>query len=234
MKQQAQGELYEMENLSDRPKAFYDQYQEPSVGWLNKKLVGVKLGWLKASEMEIYLAYMQMYSNGHLHCDAYDIADLYGYTESKVAKLQVEFARRFKNNTEDDKQFLTRILESMRPAKDKEDALIKVSNDNGKLCFSVKNASEVRRIRRIAAKNGLVVGSVINNTEFSLQPDVFASLFMVCDSDFKKQMKKYAEKTGKTLAEAFPTTGQLITRVGVDIVKNVGSNTLISLMGSIL
>ena len=216
------------------PRTFYEQYQEPTVEWLNEKLNGIKLGWLKASEMEIYLAYMQMFSRKHLHQSPYDIADLYGYTESKVARLQIEFARRFKRDaTEDDVKFRERIFKSML-SQNQDEPLIKVSSDAGKLCFSVTNASDVRRIRRIAAKEGLVVGSVVNNTEFSLLPYVFASLFMVCDTEFKKQMHKYVKKEGKVLSEVFPTTGQLITRAGIDIIKNVGSSALVDLVNGIL
>ena len=223
-----------MQGNNDATKAFYEQYQEPSVDWLNKKLRDIKLGWLKASEMEIYLAYMQMYSRKHLHCGAYDIADFYGYTESKVARLQIEFARRFKNDqSEDDVKFRERILKSML-AKGNEAPLIKVTNDAGKLCFSVNNASDVRRIRRIAAKVGVAIGNVINNSEFSLHPYVFATLFMVCDSSFKKQMEKYVKSYGATLAEVFPSTKQLITRAGIEILKNVGSSALLELVGGIL
>ena len=216
------------------PRTFYEQYQEPTIEWLNEKLNGIKLGWLKASEMEIYLAYMQMYSRQHLHQSPYDIADLYGYTESKVAKLQIEFARRFKKDgSEDDVKFRERIFRSML-SQNNEEPLIKVSNDAGKLCFSLTNASDVRRIRRIAAKEGLVIGNVVNNTEFSLLPYVFASLFMVCDTKFRKQMELHVKNKGKILSDVFPTTGQLITRVGIDIIKNIGSSALEDLIGGIL
>ena len=70
-------------------------YKEPDLEWLKKAFKDVKLGWLKVSEMEEYLAYMQMYANNDLGRVAYEVADEYGYTESKIAKLQVEFARRF-------------------------------------------------------------------------------------------------------------------------------------------
>lgn len=223
-----------MKKENDPPRAFYDQYQEPSIDWVNEKLNGIKLGWLKASEMEIYLAYMQMYSRRHLHRSPYDIADLYGYTESKVAKLQIEFARRFKRGeSEDDVKFRERIFKSM-VSRNGEDPLIKVSNDAGKLCFSITNASDVRRVRRIAGKEGLVIGNVVNNIEFSLHSYVFASLFMVCNTDFKKRMEKYVKKEGMVLAEVFPTTGQLITRVGIDIMKNISSAVLVDLVSGIL
>jgi hypothetical protein len=216
------------------PRTFYEQYQEPTVEWLNEKLNGIKLGWLKASEMEIYLAYIQMYSRQHLHRSPYDIADLYGYTESKVAKLQIEFARRFKKDgSEDDLKFRERIFRSMF-SQNNEEPLIKVSSDAGKLCFSVTNASDVRRIRRIAAKEGLLIGNVVNNTEFSLILYVFASLFMVCDTNFKKRMEKYVKREGMALSDVFPTTGQLITRAGIDIIKNVSSSALVDLVGGIL
>ena len=223
-----------MQDKDDAHKIFYGQYEEPSVDWLNKKLKDVKLGWLKASEMEIYLAYMQMYSRKHLHCGAYDIADFYGYTESKVAKLQIEFSRRFKKDlSEDDVKFRARILDSMI-SKSNEDPLIKVTNDAGKLCFTVNNASDVRRIRRIAAKEGLAIGNVVNNTEFSLHPYVFATLFMVCDSSFKRQMEKYVKKSGATLSEVFPSTKQLITRAGIEILKSISSAALVESVNGIL
>lgn len=210
--------------------AFYDQYQKPSVKWLNEKLEAVKLGWLKASEMEIYLAYMQMYSRNHLHRDPFEIADIYGYTESKVAKLQIEFARRFINNeNESESDFLKRIYFGMLSQDGR--SFINVDNFNGRICFSVKNASDVRRIKRIAAEKGLVVGSVVNNSEFALQPHVFALLFMLCDESFKSQMENYVKREGKKISDVFPSTKQLITRMGVELLKRVASDEMTKYLG---
>lgn len=216
-----------------RLEPFYSQYQIPSGEWLEEKFKSLKLGWLKASEMEIYLAYMLMYQQNHLHRSAFDIADFYGYTESKVAKLQIEFARRFKKiEGEGDAEFLTRIFRSMFPKGADEKPSISIAVDGDKVCFSVRNAADARRIKRIAAERGLVVGSVVNNTEFSLKAEVFASLFMECDAKFKSRMKACIKRSDRSWEELFPTLGQTITRKGVRILKDVCTNTIIDFVCS--
>ena len=124
-------------------------YQKPDLKWLKDLFQDIKIGWLKASEMEIYLAYMLMYTNNDLGRVAYEIADEYGYTESKVAKLQVEFARRFKTKEKDD-VFLTRIFMAM--TKKNESLRIVPIIKNDAISFTLYDAGDARRLRNIIVK----------------------------------------------------------------------------------
>lgn len=160
-------------------------YQKPDLKWLKNLFQDIKIGWLKASEMEIYLAYMLMYANNDLGRVAYEIADEYGYTESKVAKLQVEFARRFKTKEKDD-VFLTRIFKAM--TKKNESLRIVPIIKNDAISFTLYDAGDARRLRNIICRTGMMAISDSSKLVFNLTPEVFAALFVDCSEEFKQRL----------------------------------------------
>lgn len=160
-------------------------YKEPDLEWLKKAFKDVKLGWLKASEMEVYLAYMLMYANNDLGRVAYEVADEYGYTESKVAKLQVEFARRFKAK-EEDADFLNRIFKAMINKKDPHRIVPIVRKET--ISFTLYDAGDARKLRNIICRTGMMAISDSSKLVFNLTPEVFAALFVDCSEEFKQRL----------------------------------------------
>ena len=210
-------------------KGFYEAYKEPNEIWDGEQFKNLKLGWLKASEMEIYFAYMLMYMRKDLHKSTFEIADLYGYTESKVAKLQIEFSRRFKiYQSIDDDTFLKAIFGAMIG----DSPSIVVLIDDTKLSFAIKDAADARRIRRIASERGLVIGGGINKQEFSLLPFVFASLFSKSNHRLSERMKECILKNAskESLKEVFPEEGEIITAKGIQLLKDIGREVLIGVI----
>jgi hypothetical protein len=166
-------------------------YKEPDLEWLKKAFKDVKLGWLKASEMEVYLAYMLMYANNDLGRVAYEVADEYGYTESKVAKLQVEFARRFKTK-EDDIAFLNRIFNAMINKKDPHRIVPIIKKET--ISFTLYDAGDARKLRNIICQTGMMAISDSSKLVFNLTLEVFAALFVDVNVDLKKQLEENLPK----------------------------------------
>lgn len=167
------------------------KYKEPDLEWLKKAFKDVKLGWLKASEMEVYLAYMLMYANNDLGRVAYEVADEYGYTESKVAKLQVEFARRFKTK-EDDIAFLNRIFNAMINKTDPHRIVPIVRKET--ISFTLYDAGDARKLRNIICRTGMMAISDSSKLVFNLTLEVFAALFVDVNADLKKQLEENLPK----------------------------------------
>lgn len=52
----------------------------PDLNWLKAQFANIKPGMLKASELEVYIAYMLMFED--LGKSRFELADKYGYTET--------------------------------------------------------------------------------------------------------------------------------------------------------
>jgi hypothetical protein len=191
-------------------------YKEPDLEWLKKAFKDVKLGWLKASEMEVYLAYMLMYANNDLGRVAYEVADEYGYTESKVAKLQVEFARRFKTK-EDDAAFLNRIFKAMINKKDTHRIVPIVRKET--ISFTLYDAGDARKLRNIICRTGMMAISDSSKLVFTLTPEVFAALFVECSYVFKNRLE---EKLPEDIVGEFKKLFLLPHEKVVEKIKCVG------------
>ena len=135
--------------------------------------------------MEVYLAYMLMYANNDLGRVAYEVADEYGYTESKVAKLQVEFARRFKTK-EDDIAFLNRIFNAMINKTDPHRIVPIVRKET--ISFTLYDAGDARKLRNIICRTGMMAISdssklVFNSLYFSELQRRSGTIFIFSSSE---------------------------------------------------
>ena len=206
-------------------------YEKPNITWLKEKFKGVKLGWLKASEMEVYLAYMLMYDND-LGKTAYDIAEEYGYTESKVSRLFVEFAKRFRTNqSEKESEFLSRIFNAMI-CDDESLRIVPICTDK-MISFTLYDPADARTLRKIINKSGMMSISDTSKSVFHLTPIVFATLFSDCNKDFKDRLKASlceSEKVKKEFNEIFPTKCEkslsTIVRISAHVSEQVMSNAI--------
>lgn len=211
-------------------------YEKPSVAWLKEKFNGLKLGWLKASELEVYVAYMLMYDDD-LDKVAYDIAEKYGYTESKVRKLQVEFAKHFLESKESDEVFLTRIFNLMLS----EDASVHIGLDikPSSITFTIYNPVDARIFRKIINKKGVMSYSDLSMQVFHLTPKVFATMFYGCNAEFDKRLKDKLKDAGvaqKELNELFALRSEKrfekVKNFGKFISEQVMSNAVSFVVGS--
>lgn len=205
-------------------------YTPNDINWLKGRFSNIKLGWLKASEMEIYLAYMLMYAENDLDKRAYEIADKYGYSESKVAKLQVEFARRFKEE-EAEEVFLLRIFDSMLNFGG--DHRVIPIIDQNVISFTLYDAADARRLRNIISSKGMMSISDSSKLVFKLTPPVFASLFADCRKDFKGRLKTELIKANTTendLKKLFKTKSEewicYLKNKGLSIAENILCNAV--------
>jgi hypothetical protein len=206
-------------------------YEKPNITWLKEKFKGVKLGWLKASEMEVYLAYMLMYDND-LGKTAYDIAEEYGYTESKVSRLLVEFAKRFRaNESEKEFEFLNRIFNAMI-CKDESVRIVPICSDK-MISFTLYDPADARTLRKIINKSGMMSISDTSRSVFHLTPIVFATLFADCNEEFKDRLRDKLNESGKVKKEfnqLFPSKMKkilsTIAHISAYVTEHVMSNAI--------
>ena len=200
-----------------------EDYQKPDIKWLKEKLNGIKLGWLKASEIEVYVAYMLMYDND-LEKTIYDVAEEYGYTESKVTKLQVEFSKRFRRKEEDDSEFLERIFNAMI-SKTESSQIIPIVTEK-MISFTLYDATDARRLRKIINKTGMMSISDTSKLVFNLPPIIFATLFLDCCNPFREGVIDSVQKqTKEDLKNVIPSkwkkTLSTVVRIGQFITEQV-------------
>lgn len=151
-----------------------NDFEKPSVEWLNEKFHTLTLGSLKASELEIYLAYMLMHHRGELNTDSFLLADIYGMSEQKVRRLQVEFAKRFSVRKDGVKIISDRIFGN----KNQENRIVlDISDDQKKISFSVKNAAWMHELKKLLAEEGLTWREERNPRAITLKTQVFAYVF---------------------------------------------------------
>ena len=216
-----------------------DTYEKPDIVWLKEKFKDLKLGWLKASEMEVYLAYMLMYEDD-FEKSVYDIAEEYGYTESKVRKLQVEFAKRFVDcsKMENDDAFLCRVFSSM--LSEDELSRIKLDIKPSAITFTIYNPADARRFRKIIMQKGVMSYSDFSKDVFHLSPIVFAILFRGCNKDFDSRLNDALLKSKTTkmnLRNLFPTrlekTSRRVKELGAHVTDAVMSSAVAVAVGSL-
>lgn len=153
-----------------------DDFQEPSLEWLDEKFRKLALGSLKACELEIYLAYMLMYHREELNTDSFLLADEYGMSEQKIRKMQVEFARRFA--VCHDKNGVAIIADGIFGGMNCKDRIVlDVSDDQKRISFSVKNAAWMHELKRLLVKEGLTWREERNPRAITLETQVFAFVF---------------------------------------------------------
>ena len=163
-------------NTAERVNVDENCFEKPSVMWLDEKFSRLSLGSLKASELEIYLAYMLMYHRGELNTDSFLLADKYGMSEQKIRKMQVEFARRFVAQSNENSVKI--IADGIFGGKDCNDRIVlDVSDDQKKISFSVKNAAWMHELKRLLAEEGLTWREERNPRAITLETQVFAYVF---------------------------------------------------------
>ena len=163
-------------SYKDNKLESFNGFQEPSLEWLDEKFRTLTLGSLKASELEIYLAYMLMYHRGELNTDSFLLADEYGMSEQKIRKMQVEFARRFVAQSNEDSVKI--IADGIFGGKNCDDRIVlDVSDDQKRISFSVKNAAWMHELKRLLVKEGLTWREERNPRAITLETQVFAFVF---------------------------------------------------------
>lgn len=193
-------------SYKDNKRESFKGFQEPSLEWLDEKFRTVTLGSLKASELEIYLAYVLMYHRGELNTDSFLLADEYGMSEQKIRRMQVEFARRFA--ARHDKDGVKIIADGIFGGTNCKDRIaLDVSDDQKKISFSVKNAAWMHDLKKFLVKDGLTWREERNPRAITLETQVFAYVFrdrlelplegiLVNDAALKN-----VKKVGKTFGE---------------------------------
>ena len=219
-----------------RGKMRKELYEVPDLAWLKKKFKDVKLGWLKASEMEVYLAYMLMHEND-LEKTPYDLAEEYGYTESKIRKLQVEFAKRFLDyeKRECDKDFLKRIFNLM--LSEDESHRIKLDLKPSEISFTIYDPADARTLRRIISKRGVMSYSDLSMQVFHLTPTVFAIMFRGCNESFDKRLNEELLSNGvseKNLKAFFPTKCDKAVEKCKDGIKLIANQVMSSALSMVM
>ena len=163
-------------NTADRVNVDENGFEKPSVGWLDEKFTLLSLGSLKASELEIYLAYMLMYHRGELNTDSFLLADEYGMSEQKIRKMQVEFAKRFVAQSNEDGVKV--IADGIFGDKKRGDRIVlDISDDQKRISFSVKNAAWMHALKKLLVKEGLTWREERNPRAITLETQVFAYVF---------------------------------------------------------
>jgi hypothetical protein len=181
--------------------------------------------------MEVYLAYMLMYDND-LGKTAYDIAEEYGYTESKVSRLLVEFAKRFRaNESEKEFEFLNRIFNAMI-CKDESLRIVPICSDK-MISFTLYDPADARTLRKIINKSGMMSISDTSRSVFHLTPIVFATLFADCNEEFKDRLRDKLNESGKVKKEfnqLFPSKMKkrlsTIAHISAYVTEHVMSNAI--------
>ena len=164
-----------MRDRENKNKSLED-FQAPTLEWLDQKFSVHTLGCLKSSELEIYLAYMLMYQRGQLNTDSFLLADEYGMSEQKIRKLQIEFAKRFAAQSNEDSVKI--IADGIFGGKNCDDRIVlDVSDDQKRISFSVKNAAWVHELKRLLVKEGLTWREERNPRAITLETQVFAYVF---------------------------------------------------------
>ena len=178
--------------MADKPNDF----QEPSLTWLDDKFKLLTLGSLKASELEVYLAYMLMYQRRELYCDSFVLADKYGMSEQKIRKLQIEFAKRFSM----EKGGVDRIVDGIFNKNGDDKIILDVSENKKKITFSVKNAAWMHALKITMAENGLTWYEERNPRAVTMDTHVFVYLFMDLSVPFGTALNRIFE-TDSSLRE---------------------------------
>ncbi len=173
---------------------FKDGFPEPNSTWLRDQFSKTRIGAMKASELELYLAYQLMWANDDLSKSPYDIASTYGYTESKTARLLQEFSVRFRVE-EDDAQFLARLWNSIvgQDPGATSGSIVPVVQGS-EVALSIQSPYDRNRLRHIVENEGLPWSSDFNKKLVRLPLFILVYVFRGQNAKFKDAIQKAREK----------------------------------------
>lgn len=172
-------------------------FQEPDLDWLKDQFKTTRIGAMKASELEIILAYQLMWKAGDLTKSPYDIAREYGYTEAKASRLLQEFACRFRQK-EDDAAFLARLWCSItgKETIETDNAIVPIVQDTD-ILLSIQNPYDRNRLRNLVETEGLPWTGDFNKKLVRMPLLIFAYIFRDHNPGFNAVVDK-ARRTLQT------------------------------------
>ena len=191
-------------------------FQEPDLDWLEAQFKTTRIGAMKASELEIILAYQLMWKAGDLTKSPYDIAREYGYTETKATRLLQEFACRFREK-EDDATFLARLWCSItgKETIETDNAIVPVVQDTD-ILLSIQSPYDRNRLRHIVENKGLPWGGDFNKKLVRLPLFILVYVFQGQSPKFKDAIQKareqFLKKTGLQEASMASTATYYVKR----------------------
>ena len=177
-----------------------DGFPEPNATWLRDQFSKTRIGAMKASELELYLAYQLLWANDDLVKSPYDIASTYGYTETKAARLLQEFSVRFRVE-EDDAKFLARLWNSIigQDSGATSGSIVPVVQGS-EVALSIQSPYDRNRLRHIMESEGLPWSGDFNKKLVRLPLFILVYVFQGQSPEFKdaiqKARKQFLEKTG--------------------------------------
>lgn len=165
-------------------------FKEPDLVWLEAQFETTRIGAMKASELEILLAYQLMWKAGDLTKSPYEIARKYGYTESKATRLLQEFACRFREN-EDDAAFLARLWNCItgKDTSETDNAIVPVVQDTD-ILLSIQSPYDRNRLRHIIESEGLPWSGDFNKKLVRLPFFILVYVFQGQNPKFKDAIQK--------------------------------------------
>ncbi len=160
----------------------------PDLNWLKAQFANIKPGMLKASELEVYIAYMLMFED--LGKSRFELADKYGYTETKINRLLMEFGKRFPSESHSDimKKIADSILESHTTE-------LLVSGEKGKDFFSfcVNNPIYLYEIKKELEESALIVDTSFNKNVVKITAYGFAYIFRNYNEKLHKKLDLFVK-----------------------------------------
>lgn len=171
-----------------------DGFPEPNFAWLREQFSKTRIGAMKASELELYLAYQLMWANGDLSKSPYDIASKYGYTETKAARLLQEFSARFRVE-EDDAEFLARLWNSIvgQDSGTTSGSIVPVIQGS-EVALSIQSPYDRNRLRHIVESEGLPWSGDFNKKLVRLPLFILVYVFRGQSPKFKDAIQNAREK----------------------------------------
>ena len=171
-----------------------DGFPEPNFTWLRDQFSKTRIGAMKASELELYLAYQLMWANDDLGQSPYDIASTYGYTETKAARLLQEFSVRFRVE-EDDAEFLARLWKSIieQNSGATSGSIVPVVQGS-EVVLSIQSPYDRNRLRHIMESEGLPWSGDFNKKLVRLPLFILVYVFRDQSPKFKEAIQKAREK----------------------------------------
>ena len=191
-------------------------FQEPDLNWLEDQFKNIRIGAMKASELEIILAYQLMWKAGNLTKSPYDIAREYGYTEAKASRLLQEFACRF-HKEEGDSAFLGRLWDSItgKDASETGDSIVPIVQGTD-ILLSIQSPYDRNRLRHIVESKGLPWIGDFNKKLVRLPLFILVYVFQGQSPKFKDAIQKareqFLKKTGLQKASMASTATYYVKR----------------------
>lgn len=169
-------------------------FSEPNSTWLRDQFSKARIGAMKASELELYLAYQLMWANDDLGKSPYDIASTYGYTEAKAARLLQEFSVRFRSE-ENDAQFLARLWNSIvgQDSGATSGSIVPVVQGS-EVALSIQSPYDRNRLRHIMESDGLPWSGDFNKKLVRLPIFILVYVFRGQSPKFKDAIQKAREQ----------------------------------------